>query len=166
MLTAFDDDRTRVAQQLAAVGAQPAAGTMLLEGIASAARVLRATGAPFSAIVVISNTAKDDTRNAQRDLLATVLQSGAFVHVVANRSGADPAKLRLTEPLRGLAEQTHGQFTTIYAALSYQVALERLADRLAAELMVEYLVPPGSSASDVKLGVNLPGARVNGLGAR
>ena len=80
-------------------------------------------------------------------------------------SGA-PAE-RPYETLRALADQTHGQFIPIYTSASYQVALDHLADRLATEVMVEYLVPPGSSSgNDVQLGVRIPGARVKGLGAR
>ncbi len=74
---------------------------------------------------------------------------------------------RSTETLRALADETHGQFTTIYSSASYQVALDRLADRLAPQLMVEYVVPVGStSGNDVQLGVRIPGARVIGLGVR
>jgi hypothetical protein len=69
--------------------------------------------------------------------------------------------------LHALADQTRGQFTTIYSSASYQIALDRLADRLAPQLMVEYVVPIGSSSgNDVQLGVRIPGARVNGLGVR
>ena len=63
-----------------------------------------------------------------------------------------------------LAEQTHGEFTTIYSAASYQAALDRLADRLTSELLVEYLVPVGSKPNDVKVGVRMVGAHVRGLG--
>jgi hypothetical protein len=66
--------------------------------------------------------------------------------------------------LRAIAEQTRGEYTTIYSAASYQAALDRLADRLTSELMIEYLVPVGSKPNDVKVGVRLVGARVRGLG--
>ncbi len=87
------------------------------------------------------------------ELLTPILESGAAVHVDRHRrkSGrrCDP-----TETLRALADQTHGQFTTIYSSASYQIALDRLADRLAPQLMVEYVVPVGStSGNDVQLGV-------------
>ena len=41
---------------------------------------------------------------------------------------------------------------------------DRLADRLTSEMMIEYLVPVGSKANDVKVGVRLAGAKVRGLG--
>jgi hypothetical protein len=66
--------------------------------------------------------------------------------------------------VRALVDQTHGQYTPIYTAASYQVALEQIASRMATEIMIEYLVPPQSKANDVKLGVRIPGARVRGFG--
>src|SRR5438034_961578 len=65
-----------------------------------------------------------------------------------------------------LSDQTHGQFTAIFSPASYQIALDRLADRLAAEMMVEYIVPPRSAATDIQVGVRIPGARARGLGVR
>lgn len=86
------------------------------------------------------------------------------MHVIA--SGAVPAggASRPAQALRALADQTHGEFTMIYSSASYQPALDRLADRLTSEMMIEYLVPPGSRPLDVKVGVRIPGARVRGLG--
>lgn len=42
--------------------------------------------------------------------------------------------------------------------------LDRLADRLTSEMLIEYLVPVGSKPNDVKVGVRIAGARVRGLG--
>jgi hypothetical protein len=66
--------------------------------------------------------------------------------------------------MRALAEQSRGQYTTIYSSASYQAALDRLAERLTSELLIEYIVPVGSKPIDVKLGIRLAGARVRGLG--
>jgi hypothetical protein len=68
--------------------------------------------------------------------------------------------------LRVLADQTHGQYTTIFTSASYGTALERLADKLSAELMIQYLVPPGEQGGDVQVGVRRPGSRVVGLGVK
>ena len=66
-----------------------------------------------------------------------------------------------------VAEQTRGQFITVYSTTSYQVALDRLADQMATEMMIEYLVAPDAPpTSDVTLGVSVPGAKVVGLGVR
>jgi hypothetical protein len=65
--------------------------------------------------------------------------------------------------LRELAEATHGQYTRIFSSASYAAALDRLADLLAAELMVEYLVPAGSSNGELRVGVKAPGVRIQSL---
>jgi hypothetical protein len=66
--------------------------------------------------------------------------------------------------MRTIAEQTRGAYTVTYSAASYQPALDRLSERLTSEMMIEYLVPPGSKPIDVKVGVRLAGAKVRGLG--
>jgi hypothetical protein len=96
-------------------------------------------------------------------MTAPVVDSGAAVHVIANRP-APAAAPASRQPLRALAAQTHGEFTTIYSAASYQSALDRLADRMSSEMMIEYLVPVGSKPKDVKVGIKVIGARVRGLG--
>jgi len=82
------------------------------------------------------------------------------LHVIANSAGVGATR----QFLRGLVNQTHGDFTAIYAAASYQPATDRIVTRLTTELLVEYIVPVGSKANDVKIGVRFPGARVRGLG--
>ena len=89
------------------------------------------------------------------------------MHVIANRvtqTSAVAGQIRSGQMLRSLADQTRGGFTVIYSPASYQSAIDRLADRLVGELMVEYLVPSGSKPIDVKVGVRMPGARIRGLG--
>jgi hypothetical protein len=157
----FDDDRTVVLDRIDQ--ARPSAsGTGLLEAIVVAARAITENGSSFSVIVVVSASA---VNNVPTELLTPILESGAVVHVVAN--GTSQAAGSTAETLRAVAERTHGQFTTIFSTASYQAALDRLADRLAPELLVEYVVPVGSSSgNDVQLGVKIPGARVIGLGVR
>ena len=79
-------------------------------------------------------------------------------------SGTRISRFRPGPAIRALAEQSRGEFTTIYSAASFQAALDRLADSLAAEMMIEYIVPVGSKPNDVKVGVHIAGARVHGLG--
>ena len=164
----FDDDRKTVMERLDAMTAKPDAQGRLFQGVVSAAQAIRESGALFSAIVVLSTTPTE--RDIPAEILTPILESGAIVHIVSNRvnvEGANSAAASSVETLRALADETHGQFTAIYSAVSYQAALDRLADRLATELMLEYVVPVGSSiANDVRLGVRIPGARVNGLGSR
>ena len=168
MLATFDDDRKTVMERLDTLAVGPSASGRLFDGIVGAARAIKESGAPFSAIVTVSSSPADS--EVPVDLLTPILESGAIVHVVSNRAPSNDRNdlaARSVETLRALSDETHGQFTTIFSAASYQAALDRLADRLATELMLEYVVPVGSpSASDVRLGVRIPGARVIGLGSR
>jgi len=161
LAAAFDDDRAVVLERLASAASKPSSEG-LLEAVISVAQSIREVGAAFSAIVVVSAT---PVGSVPAEVLTPILDSGAAVHVVVHRDPAAGAAGRSSETLRVLAESTHGQFTTIFSSASYQVALDRLADRLAPELLVEYIVPAGETSSqDVQLGVRIPGARVNGLG--
>ena len=165
LIATFEDSRQDVMTKLAQTAADTTAGSMLLQSAALAGETIRATGTLFSAIVVVSATGADASRNPPDAMLAAVVDSGAILHVIANRS-QPPASgsLRPGAALRSLAEQTRGEYTTIYSAGSYQAALDRLADRLTSEMMIEYLVPAGSKPIDVKIGVHLAGAKVRGLG--
>jgi hypothetical protein len=164
LIATLDDDRGVVMERLGTVTAS-ASTEGLFQTIVTAARAVQETGSPFSAIVVVSAT---PVSSVPTEVLTPILESGAAVHVVVNRessAGSGSAAGRSSETLRVLSEETRGQFTMIYSAASYQVALDRLADRLAPELMIEYVVPVGSSSgSDVSLGVRIPGARVNARG--
>jgi hypothetical protein len=168
MLTTFDDERMKVTDAIEGLTANPSAESLLFQSAANAATVIAATGAPFSAIVIVSASAIDATREPPGDLLAPILDSHAIVHVVANRSSGRSVPGvagRLADMLRALTDQTRGQYTSIFSSASYQVALDHLADRLSSEMMIEFIEPPGSVPSyDVKVGVRIPGARVRGLG--
>lgn len=177
MIASFDDDRLQVLARLSALSSTTSTGSMTLEAMTNAVHALGLNGNGFSAIVVVSASQADASRQTPEEMIGSVVESGAIVHVVANRypsgSSNDPVPagrpevhLRLDEMLRALADQTHGQFITIYSADSYAAALDRVSERLASELLVEYLVPPGSKATDVKIGARVPGARPRGLGIR
>jgi hypothetical protein len=166
MVTTFEDDRPTVAARLGELGAASSAGSLLLQGAALAGQTVKRAGSLFSTIIILSATGLDASRDAPDEMIAAIVESGAILHIIANRSGQPVAGagFRSGAALRALAEQTRGQYTTIYSSASYQAALDRLADRLTSELMIEYLVPVGSRPNDVKVGVRLAGARVRGLG--
>ncbi len=166
MVTTFEDDRPTVTARLGELEAATSAGSLLLQGAALAGQTIKRTGSLFSTIIILSATGFDASRDAPDEMIAPIVDSGAILHVIANRSGQPSAGggFRPGAALRALAEQTRGQYTTIYSSASYQAALDRLADRLTSELMIEYLVPVGSKPNDVKVGVRLAGARVRGLG--
>ncbi len=174
MISSLDDDRQRVLEGLERLSMNHAANSVALESAARAARAFGQTAAAFSAIVVVSASGLDSSRRPADELTGSIIDSGAIVHVVANRrspespdtTAAADIQGQLERTLRALTNQTHGQFTTIYSAGSYSAALDRLSDRLANELLIEYLVPTGSKASDIRVGARIPGARVRGLGVR
>jgi hypothetical protein len=165
MLATFEDERKTVLTRIAETAVDASGGSLLLEGAALAGRTIRDTGTLFSAIVILSATSADASRSPADEIVAPIVDSNAILHIVANRSTPRPSREnRDLTPLRALAEQSRGEFTVIYSASSYQAALDRLADRLTAEMLIEYLVPVGSKPNDVKVGVRIVGARVRGLG--
>jgi len=165
ILTTFDDDSTVLGPKLDAAIANPRGGSALTRGAALAGQLIHSVRPLFSAIVIVSAAPLEEVPDTSEEVLAPIIDSGAVVHVVANRAGTVPGGAsRAVTAIRSLAEQTHGEFTSIYSAASYQSALDRLSDRLSTEMMVEYLVPNGSKPIDVKVGVRIPGARVRGLG--
>ena len=166
-LATLDDDQPTVLERLSQL--EPAGAEVMapLDAIALAAAMLQQTGAPFSGVVVIAAGAVDASVLVRGELLPAIINSGAAVHVVqAQTAGDEPADAATTDLLRVVADQTRGQFTAIYSTASYGAALDRLADRLAIELMVQYLAPAGARTSDVQVGVRRPGARVVGLGVK
>lgn len=167
MVATFDDERSTVRERLESLSLSSVAKSAMLAGAALGGRTIRLSGALFSALVVLSATPADASRGSNEELLGPIVDSGAVVHVIADRTGQAapmPGQLRTGQVLRNIADQTRGGFTVIYSPASYQAALDRLADRLNSEIMVEYLVPPGTKPDDVKIGVRVPGARVRGLG--
>jgi hypothetical protein len=166
LVGSLDDEREAVMAKLATLEAGPTEPSAMLQGAAMAAEAIRATGALFSAIVILSSSSLDASTGSPDAMIASIVDSNAILHVVANRAVQTTAGsgFRPAAAIRALAEQSRGEFTAIYSAASFQAALERLAERLASELLIEYIVPVGSKPNDVKLGVRLVGARVRGLG--
>jgi len=164
----LDEDRAVLLERLSTLTAASVESTPPLDTISRAATVLKDSGAPFSAVVVIASGAVDASAPVRGELLPLIQDSGAAVHVVRVQpaqdgpDGGEPAE----DLLRVIADQTKGQFTAIFSPTSFDAALDRLADRLAIEMMVQYMVPPGPRAGDVRVGVRIPGSRVIGLGVK
>jgi hypothetical protein len=153
-----------VLERLSAIAAAPGAPSQVTEGMATAARAIRGLDVPFSAIVIIAAGVGEPVNNAPTEWLQQILGSHAIVSAVVNRARSPATS---TEELRTLAEETHGQFTAIYSTLSYEIALDHLADQMAGEMMIDYIVPAGAAPKeDVTVGIRLPGLRVKGLGVR
>jgi hypothetical protein len=168
----FETERSDLLRRLGALEAAPpgdAQPVNRITALTAAARLVREAQVPFSAIVVITTHAIEPSANVSPEAIAEILGTGANVHVISARgqpSDEQSAAPGSTDLLRVLASQTRGQYTPIFALASYGVALDRIADRMATELMIEYVAPAGSPSADVKVGVKLPGARVLGLGVR
>ena len=160
LLTSIGDEQSKVLDQLAKVTASTSNVLLPIEAVAAAARMVRDSGSPFAAVVVVSAHSIDAADAQSTRLLPDIFDNNAIVHVVsrsaASRFGADL--------LRELADQTRGSFTTVFSAPSYGVALGNVAERLATEMMVEFLVPPAPAVpGEVQVGVKIPGAKVRGL---
>jgi hypothetical protein len=170
MLTSLEDQRSAVAARLDRLTASPSSLLMPVEAVAGAAQAVRENGSPFSAIVVLSAHRIDAAQPQNTRLLPDIFNSGTIVHVVSRSSPATGPRGRAYAPrleadlLRDLTDQTGGNFTTVFSAPSYGVALNSLADRLSTEMMVEYFAPAGPpTAGEVQIGVRIPGAHVRGL---
>ena len=134
----------------------------VIRGIAAAATEIRDSTAPFSAVVVISASASSE-RDAPTGMLASILDSRAMVHAVGHAPSAPAGR----DDLRALAAQSRGQFTSIFSAASFEASLDHIADQMAAEMMIDYIVPGNAPPKeDVAVGVKIPGARVVGKGVR
>jgi hypothetical protein len=166
MIAGFDDDRSVAVQRLSELAPANNAPSALMQGAAVAAGTIRSSGSLFAALVILSSAPMDGSQTSPDEMIAAIVDSGSILHVIANRSvqAIAGSGFRPAAALRALAEQSRGEYTTIYSAASYESALDRLAERLTTEMLVEYLVPVGSKPNDVKLGIRLAGARVRGLG--
>jgi hypothetical protein len=166
MRATFDDERDKVLAEINAGTTEPAARLKPLDALHEAARSVAETGSPFAAMVIVSARPIEPGELESSALLTPLLESQVPVHVIARRSPGDAGSpgTAATDVLREVSALTHGQYTTIYTSASYSIALDRLADRLSSEMMIQFVVPPGSSRGDVKVGIKAPGARVVGLG--
>jgi hypothetical protein len=165
MIAGLEDERSVAVERLTELSPANNAPSAAMQGAAVASQMIRSSGALFAALVILSAAPMDGSQRPPDEMIAAIVDSGAILHVVANRSiQAAGSGFRPGAALRALAEQSRGEYTTIYSAASYQSALDRLAERLTTEMLVEYLVPVGSKPNDVKLGIRLAGARVRGLG--
>jgi hypothetical protein len=164
LLTTFDDARAKVLSEIDAISATSGDRPVPLEGVMAAIKAIQGTEAPFSAVVVASAHAIDPDAVGSPELLTGIYDSRIPVHVIALRPSAIGSEAD-ADLWRDVSRLTRGQYTAIYSPVSYSIALDRLADRLAAEMMIQFLVPPDSaSTGEVRVGVKIPGARVTGLG--
>src|SRR5262245_11520871 len=79
MITAFEEDRRKLIEMVRGLDVNPGARSALLQGTALAAETIRATGAPFSALVMLSATPADASGGNPDALVASVVDSGAVL---------------------------------------------------------------------------------------
>jgi hypothetical protein len=169
LIASFNDDRAAALDKLEKEPTRAGAPLAPIEAVSNAVTLIRETGSPFSAIVVV--TARPvEAEPESPGLPGSIFESRAFVHVVTKQTNtpapAASAGLpgRAPDLLRDLSDQSRGQYTAVFSAASYSIALDRLIERLSGEVMIEYLIAPNSpGAGDVRVGVKIPGARVRGL---
>ena len=162
LLSSFTDERAISLARVNAIAVE-AGPAQTVAGMAAAAAHIRASTTPFASIVVLSASAVPEGE-ASTALLAAILDSRAIVHVVVHTPSP---RAPVRDDLRRLTSQSRGQFTSIFSAASFQVALDHLADQMAAEMMIDYMVPGNAPPKeDVTVGVRRPGARVVGMGVR
>jgi hypothetical protein len=165
VVATFDDERQHVLDAIAHIAASSSERVAVLAAVTRTAEMISAFETPFSVVVVISARAVDAAESTPADRLTPILESGAAVHVVALRAATgETGNPTPADLLRQLADQTRGQYITIYTPASLSIALDSLADRLATEIMIDYLVPADTAPRDVRVGIRIVGARVRGLG--
>jgi hypothetical protein len=161
-----DDERADPLGQIDRVSTNPDRAASPFAAAARAVRAITADAPPFSAIIIVS-ARPTEREEVPDDLMSAILESRTIVHVVAHRPGVAGGG-EMVDRLDNLAQRTGGLYTPIYSAASYLAALDRVADRLSTEMIVQYLVPAGGRPAgfrqDVRIGVSIPGARVSGLG--
>lgn len=162
MIATFEDDRATVMKRMDQIR-KSSSQDGLFAALVAAARAAQETGASFSAVVLVVN---NPAGTVPADLLAPIRESGANVHMVIQQrtsSRVDEQQKKSIAELVDLVDATRGELITVFGLDAFQLALDRLANKLATEVMVEYVVPAGSSIEkDVKFGVR--GARVSNWG--
>lgn len=158
----FDDERATVMEAVEGIVSTPRAPLRPLAALTRAAARIKELASPFSVVVVISAGAVDPMEQPEADRIAPIVESGAAVHVIALRPPGSVVSDGAPDLYRTIADQTSGQFVPIFTTVSYGIALDRLADQLSTEMMIDYLVPLGSSGANARVGIRVPGARVRG----
>jgi hypothetical protein len=156
----FDHGRAFVIEQLDKL--RKGGSTDLFQAMMTAARAVQDTGAPSTAIIVVT---ADPVGIVPADFQTTMFNSRAKVHIVTQQKASNrnrEIRQSAVDTLVALVDETHGQLITIHSPDLYQSAMDRLANLLATELMVEYLVPSGESGGkDVRLGLRISGAKIS-----
>ncbi len=182
-IVSFDSEHPDVVGAVNGLFARPDMESHVLDGIIQVAKDLQKRNSPLSMIVVVSAGGFDQSRRTPGEVARPVLASHSMVHVIEARSpkaggylrrprlrldssaAAADASQQLQQALEGLALRTRGQYKQVLGSTGFEGTLRSLASRIAAEVVLEYIVPDDAPPSkDLRIGVNMVGATVWGLG--
>lgn len=183
-VVSFSDEGTKgVATAVDGLFARPDMESHVMDGMIQVAKDLQKLDSPLCVMVVVSAGGMDQSRRAPVDVLRPVLAAHTRVEVRETRSPRAAGYLKrprlrldtsnarteatqgLSEFMRAITERTGGRYELVFSGGGFEGALRELANELSAEVIVEYIVPDGAPPSkDLKVGVDIPGATVRGLG--
>jgi hypothetical protein len=162
-LTDYTMDGQVLGEVLGSLSARPGTpdGGQLLQGIYEAARELEKREAPRPVIIALSVPGEEHSTLPARHVLDKLKDSGASLHVflVANSasrqmaavtkpSGLLEENMNLGEVLGDGSKQSGGRREDIVASAGALLGLQRLAEDLLHQYVVQYDLPPGTKASD------------------
>lgn len=167
VVAGFERDRDATLAAIEALEVAMTARRRPLQALAEAAALIRGTDSAFAAVVAVMAASAPDEPEPT-GLTAEFVASRDILHVVTLTNApvpGEPATVGSDDVLRDLATRSGGRSATIFSPVSFPIALDQIADRLASEMLVEYLAPADAAVTaDVRIGVTRPGSRVGGLG--
>jgi VWFA-related protein len=163
-LTDYTTDAKVLSEVLLSLSARPGTsdGGQLLQGIYDAARELEKREAPRPVIIALTIPGDEHSTLPARHVLDKLKDSGASLHVflVANSAarqlaptGTKPSALleenfNLGEVLGDGSKQSGGRREEIIASAGAVAGLERLAEELLHQFVIDYDLPSGTKPSD------------------
>src|SRR4051794_3097841 len=162
-LTDYTMDGKVLTEVLTSLSARPGTpdGGQLLQGIYEAARDLEKREAPRPIIIALSVPGEEHSTLPARHVLDTLKDSGASLHVFLVASSASRQMAPVTKPSALLeenmnlgevlgdgAKQSGGRREDIVASAGTLSGLQRLAEDLLHQYVVQYDLPPGTKTSD------------------
>ncbi len=178
----FTRDTSRLERDVDQLFALPEGESHVLDAVIEAGKDLTRREPAVAMIVVVSAGANDQSNRTPREVFEPVLASRSIVHVVEMRSigasgrlgnvrgrrnftsdRAAEAALGLQELLQDLVGRTRGDYDRVFSGNGYAASLDRLRQRLSAEVVVEYASDGGPPAT-LRIGTRAVGGVVKAIG--
>jgi hypothetical protein len=162
-LTDYTMNGTVLSEALGSLSARPGTpdGGQLLQGIYEAARDLEKREAQRPVIIALSVPGDEHTTLPARHVLDKLKDSGASLHVFLVANSAARQMVAVTKPSALLEEnmnlgevlgdgskQSGGRREDIVASAGALLGLQRLAEDLLHQYVIEYDLPPGTKPTD------------------